>query len=129
MLYQNRSDYCKVPKTEFLIFKSANSNQRFGFKITFLQITQKFTVRLFLIQHIIYIHKFLTGNNFDWSNWVQINPATSVVVKNGVLCTSGESILYNVNFGHFEILGPGSWGWYWVDIQCLACVLKNYLNK
>ena len=65
MFHQNRSDYRKVPKTEFLIFKSANSNQRFGFKITFLQITQKGTDRLFLMKHIIYIHKFLTGNNFD----------------------------------------------------------------
>ena len=57
MFHQNRSDYWKVPKTEFL--------KRFGFKITFLQITQKVTDRLFLMKHIIYIHKFLTGNNFD----------------------------------------------------------------
>ena len=65
MFYQNRSDCWKAPKTEFLISKSVNSNQKFGFKILFLQITQKVTLGLFLIQHIIQIHKFWTGNRFD----------------------------------------------------------------
>ena len=65
MFHQNRTDYCKVTKTEFLVSKSLNSNQRFGLKITYMYITQKVTVVLFLMTGIIFVHKFLTGNKFD----------------------------------------------------------------
>ena len=64
MFHQRISDYCKVTKIAFFVFKSVNSNQGFGVKITKMAITQKVIVQSFLMTDIIYINKFLTGNRF-----------------------------------------------------------------